>query len=192
MTHCDDNAAVIRRRFGRAVVTGGLAVRFGVLICVALVGVGTVLIGCGRDGTPDAEARRSRVAIAPATAPAATAATAPSVGIVDRGLVADYYTGDGLGYNIQLSLRADGTFSATWYGCVGNYGDASGNWVRAGDRVTFDNRASKGRLANHLRGAIIVKGDGFPALVLDQGRKFYDEHGLSRVSALQRATADER
>jgi hypothetical protein len=153
-----------------------------------IVGLLAILSGCWRHPSQDTAARPP---VAPSVGTAA-AATSPSPAAIDRGLVADYYTGDGLGYNIQLSLRADGAFSATWYGCVGNYGKASGNWVRAGDRVTFHNRASKGRLANYLRGATVVKGDGFPALVLDQGRTLYDKYGLARFSALQRATADER
>jgi hypothetical protein len=111
---------------------------------------------------------------------------------IDRELVADYYSGDGLGCNITLSLREDGNFSAKWTGCLGEYGNASGRWGRSGDRVMFVNRESRGMLDNYLRGATVVRGEDSPALVLDQMRDLYARHGLSRYWALQRMTADER
>jgi hypothetical protein len=114
--------------------------------------------------------------------------TLPADGVIDRGLVAEYYGGDGLGYNLALSLRVDGTFSCKWTGCLGDYGNASGVWSRSADRVSFVSREATGMLENYLRGATVVDGGEFPALVLDQERDFYEQHGLSRYSALQRTS----
>lgn len=107
-------------------------------------------------------------------------------GTIDHRLVADYYTGDGMGYNLDLSLLADGTYSCTWTGCMGPYGNASGVWARSGDSVSFINRESTGALTNYLRGATVVDGGRFPALVLEQGQEYYRKYGLDEYSALQR------
>jgi hypothetical protein len=112
----------------------------------------------------------------------------PADGVADRGLVAEYYGGDGLGYNLLLSLREDGTFSCKWTGCLGDYGNASGVWSRSGDRVSFVSRQATGMLENYLRGAMVVDGGESPALVLDQEKDFYHKHGLSRYAALQRTS----
>ena len=114
--------------------------------------------------------------------------TLPADGVVDRGLVADYYAGDGLGYNLVMSLHDDGTFTCKWTGCLGDYGNATGVWSRSADRVSFVNRQATGMLENYLRGATVVDGGASPALVLDQEQDFYQKHGLSRYSALQRTS----
>src|SRR5256885_11168593 len=53
----------------------------------------------------------------------------------DPALVADYYAGDGLGYNLSFSLRKNSSFECTWSGCGGVYGTASGWWYREDGRV---------------------------------------------------------
>ena len=116
-------------------------------------------------------------------------AALPADGVVDRGLVAEYYAGDGLGYNLAMSLHEDGTFSCKWTGCLGDYGNASGVWSRSADRLSFVSRQATGMLEKYLRGATVVDGGAFPALVLDQQQHFYAKHGLSRYSALQRTPA---
>jgi len=112
----------------------------------------------------------------------------PADGAVDRALVADYYAGDGLGYNLVMALHGDGTFACKWTGCLGDYGNATGVWSRSADRVSFVNRQATGMLENYLRGATVVDGGASPALVLDQEQDFYQKHGLSRYSALQRTS----
>ncbi len=114
--------------------------------------------------------------------------TLPTGDLVDRTLVAEYYSGDGLGYNLHLALHEDGTFTCKWTGCLGDYGRANGVWSRSADRVTFVNREATDMLENYLRGAAVVDGGAFPALVLDQEQDFYQKHGLSRYSALQRTS----
>jgi hypothetical protein len=153
-----------------------------VIRCIALSGLIALGMGCGSGSSPTDPL--------PATQPvSAIPTTLPAGGVIDRHLVADYYTGDGLGYNLLLSLREDGTFTCKWLGCLGDYGHATGNWARAGDRVIFVNRDSTDQLKDYLRGATVVDGVEFPAIVLDQEHDSYQKNGLSRFSALQRRTA---
>jgi hypothetical protein len=137
------------------------------------------LVGC-------ASQRTETTTVEPKHNPPPT--TLPADGVPDGGLVAEYYGGDGLGYNLVLSLREDGSFSCKWTGCLGDYGNASGVWSRSADRVSFVSRRATGMLEGYLRGAMVVDGGEFPALVLDQEREFYEKHGLSRYSALQRTS----
>jgi len=133
---------------------------------------------------PDGCARRAAPPADPKLPPPLTGL--PAGGAVDRDLVAEYYTGDGLGYNLVLPLLDDGTFSCKWTGCLGDYGSADGVWSRSADRVSFVSREATGMLAGYLRGATVVDGGESPALVLDQRRDVYHKRGLSRYSALQR------
>ena len=43
-------------------------------------------------------------------------------------LLGDYDLGDGLGYNLSLSLKDGGKFECQWTGCLGVYGACSGTW----------------------------------------------------------------
>ncbi len=140
----------------------------GLLACAAL--------SCSRK--PTRPAQPQTLFDSSATQPAAAA---------DPTLVADYSTGDGLGYNLSLSLREDTSFECTWTGCLGVYGTASGWWFRDNDRVRFVTREATEMLVGYLNWADVVTGGAHPALVLSQDRDFYDQHGLSRYSALQRS-----
>jgi hypothetical protein len=40
-----------------------------------------------------------------------------------------YYTGDGLGYNLLLTVNTNMTYSCIWRGCLGVYGTATGTWT---------------------------------------------------------------
>jgi len=43
-----------------------------------------------------------------------------------KAVAGDYYRGDGTGYNIYLTLKENGKYTAEWHGCLGKYGEASG------------------------------------------------------------------
>lgn len=76
------------------------------------------------------------------------AATQPSV----RTTVSyrEWYTGDGLGVNITLYLEDDYSYRATWDGCLGRYGTASGTWSRTGDIVDLAPDREDGMLEDFL------------------------------------------
>ena len=76
------------------------------------------------------------------------AATQPSVGTTIP--YREWYTGDGLGVNITLYLQDDYSYSATWDGCLGSYGSASGTWSRTGDIVDLAPDREDGMLEDFL------------------------------------------
>ena len=62
-----------------------------------------------------------------------------------------YYKGDGLGENISLELKDDGTYSAQWHGCLGSYGTASGTWHLSGNDVELTPMSETEMLTGYLR-----------------------------------------
>jgi hypothetical protein len=71
-----------------------------------------------------------------------------------------YYSGDGLGRNVYVTLKPDGGFVSDWQGCLGVYGQAEETWRLEGDRVVFEHQAASGELAGYLRRATTVRHDG--------------------------------
>jgi hypothetical protein len=53
-------------------------------------------------------------------------------------LVGDYFSGDGLGVNWALSLRADGTYTFAWDGCLGRYAERQGRFRVDGPLVVLE------------------------------------------------------
>ena len=81
------------------------------------------------------------------------AAAAP---ITESALVGKWYTGDGLGYNVDLTLRADSSYDAVWTGCLGTYGTAKGRWHFDGRKLTFAPTDEKDMMRNHLRTLTVI------------------------------------
>ena len=52
-------------------------------------------------------------------------------------LAGSYYRGDHTGYNIYLDLLANGSYTAKWRGCLGEYGTARGTWATTGGKVVL-------------------------------------------------------
>ncbi|MFP7723645.1 hypothetical protein [Lysobacter sp. A3-1-A15] len=71
-----------------------------------------------------------------------------------------YYSGDGLGRNITVVLRPDGSFSSNWQGCLGVYGQAEGSWRLQGDQLLFHSASEQEMLAGYLRSATTVRHGG--------------------------------
>ena len=94
------------------------------------------------------------------------AATEPSVGTTI--LYREWYTGDGLGVNITLSLQDDYIYRATWDGCLGRYGSASGTWSRTGDIVDLAPDREDGMLEEFLIKLQLVSTPDGPRLRLLQ------------------------
>lgn len=80
----------------------------------------------------------------------------------------DYYQGDGLGYNLHLTLENDGTFTCQWTGCLGDYGSTSGEWSRSGRHITVNPTDSSGMFKDTPLGNMtILKRDGGRRLIRD-------------------------
>jgi hypothetical protein len=69
-----------------------------------------------------------------------------------------YYKGDGLGEDIYLEVKADGTYSARWLGDLGDYGRASGTWRLAGNEVQLQPIAETEMLVGYLRTLVLYRG----------------------------------
>ena len=98
-----------------------------------------------------------------------------------------YYTGDGLGYNLSLDLQTNNTFSCTWTGCLGVYGTSTGVWVVATNRVVLKTEQSTGMLKDKPLSnldVLIEKGDFI--LVNADDNDFFLKHGPSRYSCFHR------
>lgn len=71
-----------------------------------------------------------------------------------------YYSGDGLGRLVYVTLEPNGTFTSDWQGCLGAYGQAGGTWRLEGDQLVFEHQAASGDLAGYLGRATTVRHDG--------------------------------
>ena len=90
-----------------------------------------------------------------------------------------YYQGDGLGYQIHLTLAADGSFTGTWDGCMGRYGDSDGNWSVSGKTLALSPHREKNMMKNYARTFDIVKTDKGYVFVGEKDRRHFKEYGDS-------------
>jgi hypothetical protein len=97
-----------------------------------------------------------------------------------------YYQGDGLGYNVYLSIRKDGTFDCTWRGCLGVYGTSKGSWSLRGNRVVLHSSEETGMMKGHLSSLDVLLHDGELILVRSDHNDFFLERGPSRYSCFTR------
>lgn len=75
-----------------------------------------------------------------------------------------YYSGDGLGRLVYVTLEPNGAFTGNWEGCLGVYGQAEGTWRLEGDQVVFEHQSASGDLAGYLSRATTVRHSGKLAL----------------------------
>jgi hypothetical protein len=105
-----------------------------------------------------------------------------------------YVDGDGLGYNITLTLGPSGEYEARWNGCLGAYGTAKGTWAKVGDWLVLQPTEEKNMLRKHLRRLrAFVKGDSF-VFVREQDlkSKYFRKYGADRMIALHRQQVAEQ
>ena len=106
-----------------------------------------------------------------------------------RPFAGSYYRGDGLGYNISLDLKPDGSYDAQWHGCLGLYGTARGSWAVSSDHILLSPSKERDMMKGHLRQLDIVQHGDQWILVQSDDRDFYDTHGASRYSCFQKREA---
>lgn len=64
-----------------------------------------------------------------------TSSEAPEKPYTGNDLAGIYYRGDDLALNVTVRLNADGSYSASWHGCVTPVGAATGKWTVKGDTI---------------------------------------------------------
>ena len=104
-----------------------------------------------------------------------------------KSVVGDYYRGDGTGYNIYLTLKENGDYSAKWRGCLGEYGTASGKWSLNDKTIALSPTKEERMMQGHLKNLHVLKFHGNWILVPYNDRDFYDKHGVSRYSCFQKS-----
>jgi len=103
-----------------------------------------------------------------------------------KAVAGSYYCGDGLGYNVTLTLKDNGVYSGEWHGCLGKYGEASGTWKLSDKRIVLTPKKEKDMMKGHLKTLDVMKYKGGWIFVRADDRDFYDKHGISRYSCFQR------
>jgi hypothetical protein len=101
-------------------------------------------------------------------------------------LAGKYYSGDGMGYNISLELKEDGTFHAEWHGCLGKYGEAQGRWRMENWEVIFDPTMEEGAMEGHLHTLHVFDAEGNWILVAPNRVESLKTYGVDRFTAFQR------
>ncbi|MBN9693599.1 MAG: hypothetical protein J0M24_25415 [Verrucomicrobia bacterium] len=103
-----------------------------------------------------------------------------------KSVAGSYYCGDGLGYNVTLTLKENGTYSAEWHGCLGKYGDASGSWKLSDKQIALIPKTERDMMKGHLKTLDVLEYKGGWVFVRADDRDFYDKHGVSRYSCFQK------
>jgi hypothetical protein len=103
-------------------------------------------------------------------------------------LAGDYYSGDGLGYNLYLTIKESGRYQCSWSGCLGTYGRCSGRWSAAAMTLILTTDKSEGVFESKPLGPlsplmVIALGDHY--MLVEKGhREFFDECGPSNYACL--------
>ena len=103
-----------------------------------------------------------------------------------KDVAGSYYRGDGTGYNIYLTLKENGKYTAEWHGCLGKYGEASGQWTLADKRVVFKPAKEKDMMKGHLKSLDVLRYKGQWIFVPSDDREFYDKYGVTRYACFQK------
>ena len=82
--------------------------------------------------------------------------------------------GDGLGFNLKIEFVGT-TYRATWHGCLGEYGRAEGDFIKAASQIRFNPKTETGMMINRFRSMRIVQNEGQEYLI-DEDEKNAMEH----------------
>jgi|SRR5690348_15975613 len=109
-------------------------------------------------------------------------------------LVGRYYHGDGLGYNISLTLSPEGAYRAELSGCLGVYGDAAGDWRVSDGLIVFTPSKESDTMRSKLRALEVLKyqGDWIFVSTNKSARRYYDTYGVSDRSCFQKIVSSSR
>ncbi|MHC4837215.1 MAG: hypothetical protein ACYTF3_03385 [Planctomycetota bacterium] len=112
------------------------------------------------------------------------------------GYAVEYYSGDGLGWNLRLDLREGGRFSCSWHGCVaGSSMVVEGAWSRDGETFLFTPTAAarEAFFTRYFDGktARLASADGHSILIFADQEDFFARHGASTGSCFSQDAARE-
>jgi len=109
-----------------------------------------------------------------------------------RAIEGAYYRGNGLSYNLALTLKAGGQYTAKWDSCLYKSGEASGTWKLSDKRIRFEPAIEGEMLRGRMEALDVLKFEGEWILVpvADAERTFhdalYEREGVTPLSSFQR------
>ena len=107
-------------------------------------------------------------------------------------LKGEYYHGDGLGYNLHLKLMDRRAFECTWTGCLGKYGESSGNWTADESGLNLTTDTADGLVRDRPVGRLrVISFQGHYLLVQEKDSGWFDEHGPDTFACFHRDEARE-
>ncbi|HJZ92758.1 MAG TPA: hypothetical protein VKE40_17930 [Gemmataceae bacterium] len=105
-------------------------------------------------------------------------------------LAGQYYEGDGLGHNLNLELRTDGSFESSLHGCLGMLGTTAGRWALGPDGVTVTITRADGKFQSEpLGGMRVVTLRGHYLLVQESFLDLFEKLGPERRTCLHQEAA---
>lgn len=140
-----------------------------------------LLSGCSVVEQPTAKV--AQMALPVAAAPKTGAAPKKSQ---VKSYAGSYYRGDGLGYNVNLNLKEDGTYTGKWRGCLGLYGTAQGRWTSNGKQILLKPSQETDMMKGHLRTLDIVYQQKKIALLPTTDRKERTKWGIPKFLYFQK------
>lgn len=93
--------------------------------------------------------------------------------------------GDGEGFNLKIEFFGT-KYRATWHGCMGEYGRAEGDFIKAAYHIRFSPKTETGMMANRFRSMRIVRSEGQDYLIdVDDknAMKYLEYSGLKKIVA---------
>lgn len=109
-----------------------------------------------------------------------------------RAIEGAYYRGNGLSYNLALTLKAGGQYTAKWDSCLYKFGEASGTWKLSDRGILFAPAIEGEMLRGRLETLDVLKFEGEWILVpvADGEQRFhdtlYETEGVTALSSFQR------
>jgi hypothetical protein len=111
-------------------------------------------------------------------------------GIKSKELTGDYRCGDGLSYNLQLTLKEGGRFDCTWRGCLGEYGKSTGEWTIDQQGLKLASASAEGMLKEKPLGRLyVIRFREHFLLLPDSDRDWFEKNGPDRFFSLHKQAA---
>ena len=102
-------------------------------------------------------------------------------------VLGSFYEGDGLGFNLCLTIGSNGAYSCEWWGCMGLYGASTGRWSIASNRLSLTPSMESGMLKDHpLRALDVLLISNNIAFVDAVNNELFPKQGPSRYSCFSR------
>jgi len=102
-------------------------------------------------------------------------------------VVGRYHRDERLGYEIMLTLRENGTYSAQWRSSRGRIGSASGDWMLSNERILLRPKRETEKARGRLKTLNVLKYRGEWIFVSTSDKEFYEKHGVSRGACFRRS-----